>query len=438
MTLNLPIGTRSFDFSMRPVKDDRGNVVAMVPEAVDTTARVHAEQALLQSQKVEIIGNLTGGVAHDFNNLLMAILGSLELLRKRLPDDASLLRLVDTATEGARRGRSLTSRMLAFARRQDLKPERTDLAGLVSGMTELMRRSLGPTIAVDVQMPARLAAVEIDPNQLEAALLNLVVNARDAMHGKGALMIAAREERVFGGHEVLKPGRYICLSVSDDGDGMNEATLKRATEPFFTTKGVGKGTGLGLSMVQGLAQQSGGTLTLKSQPGKGTTAEIWLPAIEPDQTGQARPLPAAIAQPVSATEPLTVLAVDDDPLILMSTVDMLEDLGHKVFSVDSGREALQELARARFDLLVTDHAMPRMTGAQLVAEVQARFPKVAIVLATGYADLPPGENVDVPRISKPFSQAELAEALARARRRPDENAPGRAPAHSSSAGLPNS
>ena len=435
MTLNLPIGTRSFDFSMRPVKDDSGNVVAMVPEAVDTTARVHAEQALLQSQKVEIIGNLAGGVAHDFNNLLMAILGSLELLRKRLPDDASLLRLVDTATEGARRGRSLTSRMLAFARRQDLKPERTDLAGLVSGMLELMRRSLGPTIAIDVQMPARLRAVEIDPNQLEAALLNLVVNARDAMHGKGALMIAAREERV-GGHEVLKPGRYVCLSVSDDGDGMNEATLKRATEPFFTTKGIGKGTGLGLSMVHGLAQQSGGTLTLKSQPGKGTTAEIWLPAIEPDQTGQARPLPAAIAQPVSATQPLTVLAVDDDPLILMSTVDMLEDLGHKVFSVDSGREALQELARARFDLLVTDHAMPRMTGAQLVAEVQVRFPKVAIVLATGYADLPPGENVNVPRISKPFSQAELAEALALARRRPDENAAGSAPVHSSSARLP--
>jgi len=438
MTLNLPIGTRSFDFSMRPVKDDRGHVVAMVPEAVDTTARVHAEQALLQSQKVEIIGNLTGGVAHDFNNLLMAILGSLELLRKRLPDEASLLRLVDTATEGARRGRSLTSRMLAFARRQDLKPERTDLAGLVSGMTELMRRSLEPTIAVDVQMPARLAAVEIDPNQLEAALLNLVVNARDAMHGKGALMIAAREERVFGAHEVLKPGKYICLSVSDDGEGMNEATLKRATEPFFTTKGVGKGTGLRLSMVQGLAQQSGGTLTLKSQPGQGTTAEVWLPAIEPDQTSQAKPLPAAIAQPVSVTEPLTVLAVDDDALILMSTVDMLEDLGHKVFSVDSGREALQELARRRFDLLVTDHAMPRMTGAPLVAEAQARFPKVAIVLATGYADLPPGENVDVPRLSKPFSQAELAEALARARRHLDENVAGRAPAHSPSTGLPNS
>ena len=241
---------------------------------------------------------------------------------------------------------------------------------------------------------------------------------------------------VFGAHEVLKPGRYICLSVSDHGDGMNEATLKRATEPFFTTKGVGKGTGLGLSMVQGLAQQSGGMLTLKSQLGKGTTADIWLPAIEKDQTDQARSLPAAIARPVYAIEPLTVLAVDDDPLILMSTVDMLEDLGHKVFSVDSGREALQELARARFDLLVTDHAMPRMTGAQLVAEVQTRFPKVSIVLASGYADLPPGENVDVPRLSKPFSQTELAEALAQARGRLDENRVGCSPAHSS--GLSNS
>jgi signal transduction histidine kinase/CheY-like chemotaxis protein len=416
-SLNLPIGTRSFDFSIRPVKDDTGKVVAMVPEAVDTTARVHAEQALLQSQKVEIIGNLAGGVAHDFNNLLMAILGSLELLRKRLPDDPTLLRLVDTATEGARRGRSLTSRMLAFARRQDLKPERTDLAELVSGMTELMRRSLGPTIAIEVQMPAGLPAVEIDPNQLEAALLNLVVNARDAMQGKGALVITAREEHVVAGHDVLKPGRYICLSVCDDGDGMSEATLKRATEPFFTTKGVGKGTGLGLSMVQGLAQQSGGMLTLTSQVGKGTTIEIWLPAIESDQLAQAKRLPKAIAQPISAMEPLSVLAVDDDPLILMSTVDMLEDLGHKVLSVTSGREALQQLMRTKFDLLVTDHAMPRMTGAQLVAEVQARFPQIAIVLATGYADLPPGENVNVPRVSKPFSQAELAEALALARRR---------------------
>ena len=192
--------------------DETGKVVALVPEAVEITARVRAEQALQQAQKIEAIGNLTGGIAHDFNNLLMAVLGSLELLRKRLPDDAGLLRLLDNAAEGARRGRSLTERMLAFARRQDLKPERVDVERLVAGMTELMARTLGPTITVEVRMPAQLPQVETDPNQLEGALLNLAVNARDAMHGEGPLTIAAREAQLDGEHGGLQPGT-LCVPV---------------------------------------------------------------------------------------------------------------------------------------------------------------------------------------------------------------------------------
>jgi signal transduction histidine kinase len=414
MPLHLPTGDRIFEFSMRPALDENGKVVALVPEAVEITARVRAEEALQQAVKLEAIGNLTGGIAHDFNNLLMAILGSLELLRKRLPDDPATLRLIDNAAEGARRGKSLTERMLAFARKQDLKPQRTDLGRLVGGMAELLERALGPTITVDIKIDSELSQVEIDPNQMEAALLNLAVNARDAMHGQGPLVIQARED-IVEQDDVLSPGRYVVLAVIDAGEGMDHATLKRATEPFFTTKGVGKGTGLGLSMVQGLAEQSGGRLMLKSLAGVGTTAEIWLPAAGP---AAAQPLTEPVA-PVAASEnqgtaSLNILAVDDDPLILMNIVDMLEDLGHSVTEASSAKRALGELERAKFDLMVTDHAMPHMTGAQLIKEAQARWPELRVILATGYAELPPGANVDVPRLSKPFAQSDLAAALAKA------------------------
>jgi CheY-like chemotaxis protein len=343
----------------------------------------------------------------------MAILSSLELLRKRLPDNEGLLRLLDNAMEGAQRGKSLTTRMLAFARKQDLKPQRTDLGRLVRGMAELMQRSLGPLIAIEVRIDPDLPEVEIDPNQLETALLNLAVNARDAMQGEGEMLIAARQRHVGDEQGGLKPGSYVCLSVADRGEGMDAETLTRATEPFFTTKGIGKGTGLGLSMVHGLAEQSGGRLMLASSRGKGTTAEIWLPAVslaaEP-QPGRAAPHP----QSDLAAGRLTVLAVDDDPLIRMNVVDMLEDLGHSVVAAGSGREALERLAEQKFDLLVTDHAMPQMTGAQLIAKARERDPRLPVILATGYAELPSGTEIDVRRLSKPFSQAQLAEALSEA------------------------
>ncbi|HWK95072.1 MAG TPA: PAS domain-containing protein [Pseudolabrys sp.] len=417
ISIDVTGGRRVFEFSLRPAYDEAGTVVALVPEAVEVTARVRAEEALQQAIKVEAIGNLTGGIAHDFNNLLMAVLGSLELLRKRMPSDPALMRLVDNAAEGARRGKSLTERMLAFARKQDLKPEKVDLTALVGGMAELMARALGPTITVHIELDDNLPPVEIDPNQLEAALLNLAVNARDAMRGEGPIVIAARRG---GGIELpgrIKPGPYVCLSVADAGEGMDEATLRKATEPFFTTKGLGKGTGLGLSMVHGLAEQSGGTLVLKSTVGVGTTAEIWLPAVLP--SAAERPendrLAASLPAPMEMSSRLRILAVDDDSLVLMNTVEMLEDLGHSVVAATSARQALEHIKTSDFDLVITDHAMPHVTGEQLIKELAGLRPGLPIILATGYAELPAGTAVDVPRLRKPYSQAELADAVARHR-----------------------
>jgi PAS domain S-box-containing protein len=417
MVLNLPTGVRNFDFTMRPVKNDAGEVVAMVPEAVDTTNRIMTEQALQQAQKMEAIGNLTGGVAHDFNNLLMAVLGSLELLRKRLPDDPTLLRLLDNAVEGAQRGAALTRRMLAFARRQELRSERVDAVGLVGGMTELLQRSLGPMIAVETSFAAELPPIEADTNQLESALLNLAVNARDAMHGEGRIIISAREEALAVADGPLQAGRYVVLAVTDTGEGMDEATLKRATEPFFTTKGVGKGTGLGLSMVLGLAEQSGGTLKLKSTPGEGTSAEIWLPAASRGAEPVASP-PPPVQAPAEPAPPrrLRILAVDDDALVLMNTSAMLAEMGHEVTEAYSARDALTAIEARGYDLVITDHAMPQMTGAQLALRVRELRPDLPIVLATGYAELPSGDDPGLPRLSKPFSEADLARAVDNAMR----------------------
>ncbi len=416
MTLNLPTGTRRYDFSMRPVKNSAGEVVAIVPEAIETTARYKVEQALQQAQKMEAIGNLTGGIAHDFNNLLMAVLGSLELLRKRLPDDPVLYRLLDNAVEGARRGSSLTDRMLAFARRQDLKPEHIELPQLVKGMMELLQRSLGPTITIDTELPPRLPAVQTDANQLESALLNLAVNARDAMHGEGRIVISGQEATIGEGHPRLAPGRYVALCLSDSGEGMDEETLSKATDPFFTTKGVGKGTGLGLSMVHGLAEQSGGTLILRSVLGKGTTAEIWLPASKEAEGGGAAAATDRLLPGPQDEEhrKLVILAVDDDALVLMNTVAMLEDLGHEVKAANSGKLALELAAKHTPDLVITDQAMPHMTGSQLSIELRRLKPDLPIVLATGYAELPPGMDLGLPRLSKPFSQSDLERIVIRA------------------------
>jgi PAS domain S-box-containing protein len=370
-----------------------------------------ARETLFQAQKMEAIGQLTGGVAHDFNNLLMVIKGSLELLRKRVLQDSRALHLLDNAQQGAVRGVALTQRMLAFARRQDLEVTSVDIPSLVSGMAELLIRSLDSKVELELRFPLGLAAVLTDANQLELALLNLVVNARDAMPEGGTIVIAAREAPLKDGPDC---GRYICLSVSDSGEGMDSQTLARATEPFFTTKGVGKGTGLGLPMVHGVAQQSGGRLVLRSEKGRGTTAELWLPCAPRAAAANQPATPAQTSSEVDV-RPRTVMLVDDDLLVLHSAAAMLEDLGHRVVQAGSAKEALNLLAEhPDVEILITDHAMPNMTGVELAEAVHQCTPDLPIVLATGYAELPAGAASGLTRLSKPFTQLELNDAISQA------------------------
>ncbi|MGI4946027.1 MAG: ATP-binding protein, partial [Janthinobacterium lividum] len=380
----------------------------------ETAKREAAEGRVRQAQRMEAVGQLTAGIAHDFNNLLTAVLGSLQMLQKRLPaGDERAARLLSTAQQGAQRGAALTQRLLAFGRGQALKPEAVDMPTLVQGMSGLLRSSLGSNVQIGTRFPTGVAPARVDAGQLEVALLNLAVNARDAMPGGGQLTITAREERVGSGYDgELSPGGYVVLDVSDTGAGMDAATLARCVEPFFTTKGVGKGTGLGLSMVHGLAAQSGGRLVLRSQKGKGTTAELWLPQVgaeaalaEMPETGAADPRPRPLDRH-------TVLLVDDDPLVLASAASMLEDLGHAVVETSSGRQALEILrAGAKVDLVLTDQAMPCMTGQQLAAELRHLRPSLPVLLATGHADTVELAASGMPLLRKPFGQAAMAVAI---------------------------
>jgi PAS domain S-box-containing protein len=372
----------------------------------EVAAREKAQEQLRQAQKMETIGQLTGGVAHDFNNLLMAVMGNLDLLRKRMPDDPRLHRLVDGAMQGAERGASLTQRLLAFARQQDLKAVAVDLGTLVRGMIDLLERSLGPRVALRLDIPDGLPPARIDANQLELAILNLAINARDAMQDGGSIDIRISEYAVTS-DTTLTPGDYLKVSVIDDGGGMSPETLKKAIEPFFSTKPLGKGTGLGLSMVHGLAVQLGGTLELSSVVGSGTTATLVLPV-----TTKAPATTAAAHVTHNAARSAVILFVDDDPLIAMSTTEMLEDLGHRVIGANSGRHALDILRSEQpLDLMMTDHVMPGMTGIELAAASREVRPSLPILLATGYADLPEGAQPDLPRLAKPYHQDQLRARL---------------------------
>ena len=401
-----------------PIRDEIGSIVGYTKITRDITERKEAQEklekareALVQSQKMEAIGHLTGGIAHDFNNLLMAVLGSLELVRKRLPSDKKLTALVDNAILGAQRGATLTKRMLAFARRQELNIETIHVPELVRGMTELLQSSIGQSIAIETRFPLALKPISADANQVEMALLNLAVNARDAMPEGGQIILEARDAVVQTDEpDGLKAGRYVCVSVHDTGEGMDQATLSRAMEPFFTTKGLGKGTGLGLPMVHGLAQQSGGRFVLKSRVGEGTTAELWMPvgAEAASAKEQGRPVSPGADRPHAL---LVVLAVDDDSLVLTNTIAMLEDFGHTALGASSGNAALEVLRQDdSIDLVITDQVMPRMTGLQLANAIKAEWPKLPVILASGFAEIPSGTS-EIARLSKPFTQAELAEKL---------------------------
>ncbi|MBS7536677.1 response regulator [Ancylobacter sonchi] len=402
-------------------RDAEGHLTKTLCGLVDVTERRRAESALRQAQKLEAVGQLTGGIAHDFNNLLAVIVGNLELARRRAHDDERLRTLLENTMQAAQRGAALTQRMLAFARRQDLKPEPVDVPELVLSMADLLRRSIGPTINVETRFPLGLPKAMVDANQLELALLNLVVNARDAMPSGGTIVISAGETQVESAGEAGETS-FFCLSVADTGVGMDEATLVRATEPFFTTKGVGKGTGLGLAMVHGLAAQSGGRLTLTSRPGQGTTASILLPIAPGSRVAAGEALAAPPSSPRREDGSRRVLVVDDDPLVLSTTAAMIEDLGYRVVEASSGGEALALLAEGEsFDVVLTDQAMPGMTGLQLAAAISERFPSFPVILGTGYAELPEGAESQLRRLAKPFGQDALDRVLSEVLHRPADN-----------------
>lgn len=399
------------------IRDDSGRPIGFAKITRDITEKEKAQrdleatrEALFQSQKMEAIGQLTGGIAHDFNNLLMAVLSSLELLAKRIPDDPTSRRLLNNAIEGAQRGATLTQRMLMFARKKELVVEHIEVPALLAGMNDLVQRSIGPEWPISTSFPLKLPPVRADGNQLETALLNLIVNARDAMPSGGPIVISAtREALKKGNRSSLPEGNYVRLVVRDEGVGMDGETLRRATEPFFTTKGVGKGTGLGLPMVHGMAQKLGGTFEIESEPGSGTSAILWLPVEEVEMPTTR---PEIVKEYRPQTSQLRVLAVDDDPLILMNTASLLEDLGHEVIEAHSGSDALAKFrARNDIDLVITDQAMPKMTGTDLITTIFELRPKMPAIIASGY-----GEGVEMPgrqvvRLSKPFGQVQLAHAM---------------------------
>ncbi len=410
---------RNFSWTAVP----ENNLIYCVARDV-TEQRAHAraladaEDALRQAQKMETLGQLTGGVAHDFNNLLQIVTGNLELLQRGLPEDqARLRRAADNAMAGAERAALLTQRLLAFSRRQPLAPERIDPNRLVSGMSDLLNRTLGETIEVETIQSARIWPVEIDVNQMENALLNLAVNARDAMPDGGKLTIEVANTHIdedYAAQEAeVSPGQYVLISVSDTGQGMDEDVLSHAIEPFFTTKEVGRGTGLGLSMVYGFIKQSGGHIRVYSERGHGTTVKIYLPRFY-------GPLPDNDTGTVSRATPVcggdeTVLVCEDDDKVRAYTVDVLKELGYRVMEADNGAAALQALETASepIDLLFTDVILPGgMTGADIAQQARAQQPGLRILFATGYARnaiihhgrLDPGVEL----LTKPFTYAELA------------------------------
>lgn len=384
-----------------------GDHILQLGGLTDLTSRRRAEAELRQAQKLEAIGQLTGGLAHDFNNLLNVVLGNIELLAKRLPEDPAALKLAEGIEQAARRGGALTQRMLAFARKQELRPEPIDLPDLVRGMADLLSRSLGPAVEVDLRFPPSLPEVHADRNQLELALLNLAVNARDAMPGGGRLTVSAAVE-VDGENG----RRYVRLAIADTGEGMDPEVLARAIDPFFTTKGLGKGTGLGLSMVQGMAAQSGGRFVLESQKGVGTTASLWLPLADAVSVRPAGEIDGPERPEERTLGGLAILVVDDDPLVLMGTAAMLEDLGATPYEASSGVEAIERIrSGARVDVVVTDYAMPRMNGMELAREVLRLRPGFPIVLASGYAEQVDAEALDLVRLAKPFQQSALRRAI---------------------------
>ena len=404
-------GRRRMEAALRQSEDRLRRLNETLEERVQQRSRELevAQEALRQSQKLESMGQLTGGVAHDFNNLLTPIVGSLDLLHRRGLGTDRERRLIEGAMQSADRAKTLVQRLLAFARRQPLQATAIDIASLVEDMRDLIVSTVGPRVQVELSIADGLPAGRADANQMEMALLNLAVNARDAMPDGGSLKISVDCEMVkLTDARQLKPGQYISLSIADTGIGMEQETIKQAIEPFFTTKGVGQGTGLGLSMVHGLVAQLGGGLTIESTVGEGTTITLWLPTSE-NEAGQVAT--ATDAAPITLDHG-TALVVDDEDLVRASTVHMLRELGYDVLEASSAERALAIIrVEPKVDVLVTDHLMPGTTGTDLIEQARRLKPEIRTLLISGYAENA-GIPADLPRLTKPFKQIDLAKSLA--------------------------
>jgi signal transduction histidine kinase/CheY-like chemotaxis protein len=402
---------------------------------VEIAERRSTEAALLQAQKVQAVGQLAGGIAHDFNNVLQAISGGVALIRRRAGDAAAVERLAGMVADAARRGESVTRRLLAFARRGELRADVLDLGELLGGLREVLAATLGPGIRVEVNAPPGLPSVLADRGQLETALVNLATNARDAMPGGGTLTLSARVDQVRGDgggggggdrrQAAPAPGTYVRLTVADTGEGMDAPTLARATEPFFTTKPLGRGTGLGLAMAQGFAEGSGGALRIASDPGRGTRVSLWLPIAAGLAAAAAEPAARDETAPATArcARPRRVLLVDDEPVVREVLAGQLADEGFEVAEAADGAAALALIERGGpFDLLVTDLAMPGQDGVALIREAQRRCPGLPAILLTGYAGeaaalavgsaLDGGSGGAFALLRKPITGARLADQAA--------------------------
>jgi PAS domain S-box-containing protein len=423
LDLLLPTGKRTFEFSFRPLLDHQGTITAVVSEAVETTARRQAEEALRQSQKIEAVGQLTGGIAHDFNNILTVIAGNVEyakLLTERLGDVADgSTRALDNALKGVMRAANVTQRLLAFSRRQPLRNMPVDLNAQVRDMEDMLHRSLGELVQLEIVHHPDIWCVEVDPSQLEASVLNLAVNARDAMPEGGRLVIevdnAHLDDDFTAQNPDVPPGHYAMLRVKDTGHGMSAETLTRVFEPFFTTKEVGRGTGLGLSMVYGFVKQSGGHVLVDSAPGAGTSITLLFPrsAAELPQAGQTehRGLGGYEMQ-----EEATVLVAEDNDDVRAYTVDTLRQLGYRVLEAHDGASAMRLLERTDVDvdLLFSDIVMPGMSGWELAKRALAHKPALRVLFTSGYprdidASGAVGRNIAI--LGKPFTRSDLARSI---------------------------
>lgn len=400
----------------RAIYDSNGEVSALQGFIADITERHKLKSELNQLQKMESLGQLTGGIAHDFNNLLTVVLGNLQLLEREVSDRPEALELLRDSTESAWRGAELSQRLLAFSRKQMLSPEVLDANVLIEGMHSMLRRTLGSAVDVSLKLSEARCRISIDAGQLENAILNLAINARDAMPDGGRLTIGseifcADAEYVEHSPDV-NPGDYVMIEVSDTGNGMSAEDRDRAFEPFFTTKETGKGTGLGLSMVYGLIKQSGGHVRLYSEPGHGTAVKLFIPRWA--QEGEAQPSATEPRQVAPTGRSERILVVEDDPAVRKTVLAMLSDLGYETSEVDSGRAALERLQEGDNapDLLFTDLVMPgRMSGVQLAEEARRLYPRLKVLLTSGFS----AEHVDsampLPLLRKPYRKEQLAAAV---------------------------